>query len=91
MSDPSLSIGLLHLVAMAYVIATLSRQRVNTWLAIGIAELSALALVALIGVELVLRRIPELYSVWFFMRNTIGGFGLAWLIFEKIGSANRPK
>lgn len=77
-------VGIFHVVAMAYVLAVLAKPKVQ----IGIVELSALALVATIGFELIARQSSDLYEAWKFLRNTIGGFGLTWLIFERIGRAH---
>ena len=94
MPDPSLAIGILHLGATAYVVAVLGKLKIERFfnrfgLGLGLGEMWALAFVLLIGLEALFRLSTELYSVWFFARNTLGGLGLTWLVFERIANAHR--
>ena len=67
----------------------LSAHSSGLGLGIGLGETWALAFVFLIGLEALFRLSTELYSVWFFARNTLGGLGLTWLVFERIANAHR--
>ena len=89
MTDPSQSIALLHIGAMAYVVAILVKPKFTRY-TIGTAELSALVFALLLSIEAMARRYVELYNLWFFVRNTLGGLGLTWLIFDRIAKARRP-